>query len=152
MPTYEQVRCDVVARERKKDEESSNPQGLSFLKPTVGVSRFLHQPEKRIRSMDAQVDERFGAPVVVKPHQTEHNRDDQSLVCIDIDDDLHSVIRFPSGMAAQSRQLSRFIGSNDLLNVFFSPLYLPNSANVYIPHGFAPSPPLTGTSTLSFRR
>ncbi len=99
MPTYEQVRRHVVARERKKDEQSSDPQGLPFLKPTIGVSRFLHQPEKRIRSVDAQVDERFGAPVVVKPHHTEHNWDDQSLVCIDIDDDFHSVIRFPSGMA-----------------------------------------------------
>lgn len=52
--------------------------------------------------MDAQVDERFGAPVVVKPHHTEHNRDDQSLVRIDIADGLHSVIRFPSGMAEEN--------------------------------------------------
>jgi hypothetical protein len=95
MPANEEIRRHVVAREREKNEESSDPQRLPFLKPAIRVSRFLHEPQKGIRSMNAQVDKRFGAPVVVIPHQTEHNRDDQSLVCIDIRDALHGVIRFP---------------------------------------------------------
>jgi hypothetical protein len=50
--------------------------------------------------MDAEVDERFGAPVVVKPHQSE-NDGDERLVAIDIDNILHGT---RSSLGSKSRQ------------------------------------------------
>lgn len=91
--TYKQVWRYVVVSERNKDEESPDPQGLPLIKPTIWISCLFHQPEKGIRIHGYLVDESFRAPVVVKPHQNEDNRDDKSLMRIDIGDDLHSAIR-----------------------------------------------------------
>ena len=46
MPHYVMKPCYL-------DKDRSDPNGLPFLKPAIGISRFLHEPEKGIRSMDA---------------------------------------------------------------------------------------------------
>ena len=60
MAADQQVRVEVISRERKEDEDDRKRRGLFFIKAFIVVKRIFDYPEEAVDPMNRQVDEGLG--------------------------------------------------------------------------------------------